>query len=345
MTFGQRVVVGLLVLLLLGGALAAVLVGRGGDGPRPGPPTPAGEPNATSGPGIVGVFVQPDDGRAPILDELAAARRTIDLEVYLLSDEEIIAALERAVTRGVRVRVILEEDPFGGAGGQPAVFERLAAAGVQVRWSNPVFRFTHVKTFVIDDRVAIIMNLNLTRSAFTRNREFGAITTRPGEVAEARAIFAADWSRADEPAPGPLIVSPTDSRAEILGLIDGANDSLDIYAEVVRDREAVSALKAAERRGVRVRLIMSDPDDDGDEERAELAAAGVEVRIENSPYIHAKLIVADGGRAFLGSQNFTATSLDQNREIGLMIADGANLARLASVFAADWAVAAPLEGD
>ena len=86
----------------------------------PAPAAPRG-----AGPGVVGLFVQPDDGRAPILDELDAARESISLEVYLLSDAEIIAALERAEARGVEVRVILEEQPFGGAGDQPEVFARL----------------------------------------------------------------------------------------------------------------------------------------------------------------------------------------------------------------------------
>jgi phosphatidylserine/phosphatidylglycerophosphate/cardiolipin synthase-like enzyme len=44
--------------------------------------------------------------------------------------------------------------------------------------------------------------------------------------------------------------------------------------------------------------------------------------------VHAKLIVADASRAFVGSQNFSATSLDQNRELGIIIDDPVALARL-----------------
>ncbi|MDP9470942.1 MAG: phospholipase D-like domain-containing protein, partial [Chloroflexota bacterium] len=193
-------------------------------GPLPTPtprPARATEPTAPQ-PGVVGLFVEPDDGRAPILDELNAARRSIDLEIYLLSDEEILQALERAQARGVRVRVILEEHPFGGAGGEERVFARLEQAGIAVRWSNPAFRLSHIKTFVIDAEVAIIMNLNLTKTSFTGNREFGAITTRPAEVAQADAIFEADWQRSAEPPDGPLVVSPTTSRRTLLGLIESA---------------------------------------------------------------------------------------------------------------------------
>ena len=94
---------------------------------------------------VTGVFIEPGDGRAPLLDEIEAARQSIDLEVYIVTDEIILEALADARRRGVDVRVILEEHPFGGGGGQYAVFERLEEAGIAVRWGNPVFRFTHLK--------------------------------------------------------------------------------------------------------------------------------------------------------------------------------------------------------
>ena len=278
------------------------------------------------------------------MEEIEAARQTIALEVYLLSDEATIVALEQAATRGVHVRVILEEQPFGGAGNQPEIYERLREAGVDVRWSNPVFRFTHIKTFVVDRRTAVVMNQNLTESSFTRNREFGVVTTRPGEVAQAAAIFEADWARTAEPAGGPLVVSPTTSRRELLALIDGADRSLDLYAEVVRDPEIMDALSNAARRGVPVRLVMTgnpNGDDDNAPERRELAAAGVQVRLARGVYVHAKVILADGTRAFVGSQNLTATSLDQNRELGIMLDDPASRSRIMRTFERDFAGGQP----
>ena len=77
----------------------------------------------------------------------------------------------------------------------------------------------HIKMMVIDDAVAIIMNQNLTQSAFTANREFGVVTNRPDAVQAAAAIFAADWTRGAEPDPGPLVVSPTNARDQLLALV------------------------------------------------------------------------------------------------------------------------------
>ena len=65
---------------------------------------------------VTGVFIEPGDGRAPILDEIEAASTSIDLEIYIVTDNAILQALEDAAQRGVNVRVILEQHPFGGDG-------------------------------------------------------------------------------------------------------------------------------------------------------------------------------------------------------------------------------------
>ncbi|HET8522723.1 MAG TPA: phospholipase D-like domain-containing protein [Thermomicrobiales bacterium] len=294
-------------------------------------------PTATPAPGgSVALFVEPEDGIGPVLDEITGAKQSVDVEVYILSDERIISALEQAAKRGVAVRVMLEEHPFGGPGTEKQVKARLDAAGVETNWSNPVFRFSHIKMIIIDNRTALILSLNLSRSAFTGNRDFGAITSRAAEVTQARAIFTADWTRTEAP-DGPLVVSPTDSRAQLLAMIDHAQHTLDVYAEVMRDREIIDALKRAAGRGVTVRLVMSAQTIEGGAERQELAAAGVQPRIVDNPYIHAKMVLADGEHAFIGSQNFTSTSLDQNREVGIILTDVTNLHRLQRVFDDDFA--------
>jgi phosphatidylserine/phosphatidylglycerophosphate/cardiolipin synthase-like enzyme len=46
-----------------------------------------------------------------------------------------------------------------------------------------------------------------------------------------------------------------------------------------------------------------------------------------------------GERAFVGSQNFSAVSLDANRAVGIIVADPAVVTQLASVAEGDWASA------
>jgi cardiolipin synthase len=142
--------------------------------------------------------------------------------------------------------------------------------------------------------------------------------------------------------PFDLVVSPDNSRAELGEIIGEATSSLDLYAEVVRDPAMMTALTEAEQRGVAVRLLLTDENDEANlEVAARLARGGVEIRLVDRLYIHAKLVLADGDRVFVGSQNFTATSLDANRELGLVIAEPVVVDRAEAIFARDWIQAIP----
>lgn len=292
---------------------------------------------------VTGLFMEPDDGAAPVIDEFEAAACAIDLSIYILSDDLIVESLVAAADRGVRVRVMLEEFPFGGGGGQAELMEDLEREGVEVRWSSTDIRFSHAKYAVIDRQVALIMNQNLTASAFTSNREFAVTTTDGVSVSQAQAIFDRDWRHdpLDDPS-GPLIVSPTNSRQRLLDLIGDAETTIDFYAEVIRDEEVVAALGAAEVRGVAVRLIVDASMDDADQAvAATLYEHGVEIRLAETLYIHAKLMVIDGDQAVVGSQNYTPTSLDDNRELAIVATDAVILERCVAIFERDWQRAIP----
>jgi cardiolipin synthase A/B len=61
-------------------------------------------------------------------------------------------------------------------------------------------------------------------------------------------------------------------------------------------------------------------------------------------HIHAKMIVADRSKAFVGSENFSRASLDDNRELGLTVTDPAVVGPAAATFAEDFAAAQPWAG-
>jgi len=109
------------------------------------------------------------------------------------------------------------------------------------------------------------------------------------------------------------------------------------------DDAVTAALLAAARRGVAVEVVMTRQHDWFGAFSA-LARAGVNVRTyaASAPlYIHAKAIVVDPGsahaRAFVGSQNFSATSLLSNRELGLLTTRRSIVAALAAVISRDGA--------
>ena len=300
-----------------------------------------GAQTAVQGP--VRLLVAPDDGADALLPWLRGAEHSIDIMMYLLSSDEVVGELAAARRRGVAVRVLLEEDPVGGGASNRASAQDLEAAGVAVRWAGPAFRFTHAKLMLVDGRRAAIMTLNLTPSSLRTNREFAVLIDDPAVALALGRLFQSDWERAPAPRPElPLIVSPANARETLQDLIGGARQSLEVYAPALEDDAIAAALAAAAGRGVRVRVIMNPPSDAdpyGDE-RAWLRERGGIVGFLDFPNVHAKAVIADGQRAFVGSQNFTATSLDRNREVGILIDEPAALRRLRQTFEADWSEAA-----
>jgi hypothetical protein len=99
------------------------------------------------------VYVEPAAGVAPLVAFIDAARSRLDAEVYLASSKPVLAALERAASRGVRVQILLEQHPYGTGSAVPTlVYRSLQAHGVSVGWANPAFRYTHAKFLVEPDR-------------------------------------------------------------------------------------------------------------------------------------------------------------------------------------------------
>ena len=297
----------------------------------------------------IGVFVEPDAGEAPILHAIEGANSSIEVEVYILSDRTIIHALEDAAGRGVDVRLLLEPKPFGGgAVSAQQTLQELQAAGVNAESADPAFHYTHEKALVVDGATAYILTANLSRSglggsASSANRDYGVIDTNAEDVAAVAAIFHADWSRAPYTASDPrLVVSPLNARASLAALIASAHSSLLVEDEEMYDQPSENALIAAARRGVNVEVLLPPAGSSSSSYGADvtrLTRGGVHVRYISTPYMHAKLILADGALAFTGSENFSSTSLDENRELGLMLAGPSALATLGATFARDWAVA------
>lgn len=116
-------------------------------------------------------------------------------------------------------------------------------------------------------------------------------------------------------------------RSRIAGLAEGARERLDVCVYALTDDRIAEALLAAHRRGVRVRVI-SDDDKAADlgSDHARLAAAGIPVAVDDTPYhMHHKFLIADGRTLATGSYNFTRQAAERNLE-ALIVTDDPRLA-------------------
>jgi cardiolipin synthase A/B len=149
----------------------------------------------------LGLIVEPDAGPSPIVDAIRNAKKSVDLELYLLTNKSVISALEEDANNGITVRVMLEQHPYGGGSVSPReTLDKLQAAGVKTQFSDPAFALTHEKGMIVDDATAYIMSSNLTSAALgtgssTKNREYDIVDTNAQDVQAVEAIFQADWDR------------------------------------------------------------------------------------------------------------------------------------------------------
>ncbi len=288
----------------------------------------------SAAPSTLQIFVQPSSQSGPVLSLIASARHSIRLEVYLLTERPIVDALASAKGRGVSVRVLLEERPYGADRSAQEGYSLLQAKGIAVRWANEAaFTYTHEKAMVIDGQVAGIFTFNLTAAGIFENREFGVINRNRNDATTLAAVFDADWKRqAPHISYGDLVISPYNSRADLDTLIDSARHTLDLYEEEIDDPGIENHIEHAVQHHVRVRLIISQSSAGVDA----LRSAGVAVKIMPHPYVHAKAIVADGARFFVGSENVSNTSLDHNREVGILTTNQQLASRIEATFNADW---------
>jgi cardiolipin synthase A/B len=111
-----------------------------------------------------------------LVGEIDRAEYAIYIESYLIHDDppttQVLDALARAASRGVRVHLVL--DGFGAAGAAAWVQQWSRAAGVHVeiyrpgvRWLAPkTWRRIHRKLVMIDERVGFIGGINLIGDHF-----------------------------------------------------------------------------------------------------------------------------------------------------------------------------------
>lgn len=295
------------------------------------------------------LYIEPSAGVAPIIQVIDRARHTVDLNVYYLSSRPILDALRAAHARGVMVRVILDGRPWHIS---PQKVQQEARAvvetGAKLHWAPGRFEagpgrfvYDHAK-YVVTGHTAEIGTANFDYSAFHLNREYLDITHNSSIVRAAQDVFMADWTnqRAGNWPHRILILSPG-STHQIVSAIDQPGN-VEIETEEMGDDRAV--LDALARKGTRAWVILPASISAADNCNASwLAAHGVHVRLMpvRPTYLHAKLIYT-ADEAFIGSENFSFSSLEENREAGVILHNATAIHKLQAQFRHDWSRSRPL---
>jgi cardiolipin synthase len=290
-------------------------------------------------------IVEPRDGSAPVLELIDGARETICVKMFTFTSDDIAASLIAAQKRGVKVRVMLNPARSSGSRANDDMKLRLEGGGIAVAWSSAAFAVTHEKSMVIDNRVAMIATFNFGIKYFTLTRDYGIVTKDHTVAAEIERCFQSDWDRCDftRQERSAMLWSNAGSRALMCAFVDQAKHTLDVQHPKFVDAVVLDRLMDAHERGVRVQVICGGKHGISTWDILDTFASlrlmrrhGIKIRKQKHLRLHAKLLLADGKRALVGSMNIDRSAFDLRRELGCFVNDPQAVDALHHCFAEDW---------
>lgn len=274
------------------------------------------------------LLIQPGTGVGSLIEGIDRAKEVIHIVIFRFDRGDIEMALKRAARRGVFVHALVAHTTTG-QGGEKMLRKlemRLLADGITVgRTATDLVRY-HDKLMIIDKTWLYMLGFNYTYLDTERSRCFGIVTDHAEWVAEAEKLFYADTTRQIyEPGSDGFVVSPGNSRSQLMAMLSSAKKQLLIYDGKLSDPEMMRILAAKVRAGVDVRVIGATGK----------RAVGVKVA-RLYMRLHAQAIVKDGEQLFLGSQSLRSLELDARREVGLIVDDAEIAGQVMQTFEADW---------
>jgi cardiolipin synthase len=292
------------------------------------------------------------------------ARTSVYLATYIFDTDttglQFIDALDRAVGRGVAVRVLI--DGFGELYAFPRARWLLKKRKVPTarflppRLIPPAIHLNlrnHRKMLVTDGKIGFIGGMNIGNRHLAENManpwrvvDLHFRVTGP-VVSQIESIFIEDWAFASGELLAPSFPMPPGPGAAVCrSIADGPSEDLDKLATILvgavslarrqihimtpyflPSRELIMALQTAALRGVSVSVILPAKNNlpyvkwASNNMLWELLRRGVRVWFQPPPFVHTKIFVVDNRYALIGSANIDPRSLRLNFELTMEVYD------------------------
>lgn len=124
---------------------------------------------------------------------LDAARASIDMAAFVLTDRPVIAALTRAARRRVRVRLYRQIEDYDPSRATAAAIAELEQAGAAIRYKDPTRPLMHLKAYCVDETLLRVGAANFSRSGLTRQNNDLELARGAGVCAAFDVAFARMW--------------------------------------------------------------------------------------------------------------------------------------------------------
>lgn len=282
-----------------------------------------------------------------IVDKINDSKEKVYVEVYMLTETRIKAALIKAKARWVDVRVILEHSPYMAVTLNQKHFKELDEKWVDIVWSNPKnYALNHSKIMIVDDEL-ILSTGNFTYSTFAHNRDLFLITKDENMVSIYTEVFLKDYEWEEfQIYDDNIILSPYSSRSKLSTMIEWAEYNIKMYAQYLKDEKLFSVLKKTAESWVSVEIVLSKNwytdyieknnicwVQEGDRQCDEFVHKNMIVSATTSKdKMHSKALLVDGKYLFIWSTNISTSSLDKNREMWILLSNTDIINKFVKVF-------------
>ena len=316
----------------------------------------AGRPLSTGN--AIKPYCNGDRAYPAMLESIDGAERSIALGTYIFDNDaagmHFVLALEKAVKRGVEVRVLI--DAVGARYSRPSIVRELRNRGIRVArfgvalfpWRMPYMNLrNHRKVLVIDGAVGFTGGMNIRVGNLIEansNHPIQDIHFRlDGPVVmNLMQVFAEDWGftthevlQGDawfphlQPAGDIVARGVTDgpdgdfekARLVFLGALACAQRSVRIVTPYfIPDSVLISAINVAALRGVLVEILIPEKNNlalvqwASTHQLWQVLQRGCRVYVTPPPFDHSKIMIVDNGWSLIGSSNWDARSLRLNWE-------------------------------
>jgi cardiolipin synthase len=302
-----------------------------------------------------------DEAYPAMLEAIDSASASIGLSTYIFDSDpagaQFTDALDRAVRRGVDVRVLI--DTVGARYSRPSITRELRRRNVPVAlfgrtlmpWRMPYMNLrNHRKILVVDGKVGFTGGMNIRAGAIMKHPSPNQVQDLhfrlEGPVVEhLRDTFAHDWLfTAHEQLAGPGWRPELHSAGTVTarGIVDGPDEDLDkarfvfqgalacaqkrvriVTPYFLPDAGLITALDVTALRGISVEIILPEVNNLAIVQWAATAQLwqvmhrGCKVYYTPPPFDHSKLMLVDDSWALFGSTNWDPRSLRLNFEFGV----------------------------
>ncbi|MFM9053213.1 MAG: phospholipase D-like domain-containing protein [Bacteroidota bacterium] len=307
--------------------------------------------------------------------EINAAEKEIHFQSYILkwdaTGQRIIAALQKASVKGVRISLLL--DAYGSHELEEDILRKELGPKVELRFFGPFFsngklhigRRLHHKVAVFDSRVAVVGGINISDAyrGDLNNPPWLDFAVRiegvaaeglkrhceriwHGRIHELRNRKKNAWSKSLSKANARIRPVRNDflrNRHEVAATYRRALRTAGKHIDLVSGyflpgRRIRMLIKMAARRGVRIRIVISEKSDVAVARLAReylyawLIRNGIEIYEYLPSNVHGKVLAGDGNFTSIGSYDLNNLSTYSNIELNINILDEAFNQKFTEVF-------------